>query len=147
MTHLSTAQTAQRVYKSTLGIRRLIQSGKLEAIRSPGGRYHVSLASLELYVNGLPHPPQGMSWSHTLDNCLGGLKRLNRYASMVLSVSERLRLEQHLSELEPFVLEFKALRKARRYEALEGVYRRCHKMLQGYFDGKESGVLSASQLN
>lgn len=76
---LTVKRTAEVICKSEQGVRRLIQSGKLEALRE-GGKLLVKPESVAAYVAGLPHPPEIMEALHTAGNLLGNAERYRQYA-------------------------------------------------------------------
>lgn len=57
---LTVKQAAELLYKSEQGVRRLLKAGELTAIRE-GGRFLLTLESLQEYAAGLPHPLKVMA--------------------------------------------------------------------------------------
>lgn len=88
---LTVKRAAEVLYKSEQGVRRLVQSGKLEALRD-GGKLLVKAESLAAYVAGLPHPVDVTEALHTARNLLGGAERYRQFAGGALELPS---LEQH----------------------------------------------------
>lgn len=74
---LTVRQAAAELFTSEQAVRRLVKTGKLEALKE-GGRLLIKRESLRAYIAAQPHPPVYMSAMHTARTMLGLWKATGR---------------------------------------------------------------------